>query len=118
VARHETHESHETRHETPAPRNEIRDEISRIVVLRACLEGAAQGHFDPDADIEPIRALLDQGCDLEADILPTVAREVPELPRPLRNWGAQWTEAINSSVVPAACSAFLIHRPWPRAGIA
>jgi hypothetical protein len=34
--------------------------------------------------------LLDQGCDLEADILPIVAREVPELPRPLRNWGAPW----------------------------
>jgi hypothetical protein len=42
------------------------------------------------ADITPIRALLDQGCDLEADVVPIVAREVPELPRPLRNWGAQW----------------------------
>ena len=38
----------------------------------------------------PILGLVDQGCDLEADILPTVARTVPELPRPLRNWGAQW----------------------------
>jgi hypothetical protein len=37
-----------------------------------------------------IRALLDQGCDLEADILPIVAREIPELPRPLKNWGAPW----------------------------
>ena len=27
---------------------------------------------------------------LEADILPTVARVVPELPRPLRGWGVQW----------------------------
>jgi hypothetical protein len=76
--------------ETPAPRNENRDEISRIVVLRACLEGVAAGHFDPAADVEPIRALLDQGCDLEADILPTVARTVPELPRPLKKWGAPW----------------------------
>jgi len=47
-------------------------------------------NHDPAADIAPIRALLDQGCDLEADVLPTVARTVPELPRPLRNWGAQW----------------------------
>ena len=38
----------------------------------------------------PIRALLAQGCDLEADVLPTVARTVPELRRPLKNWGAQW----------------------------
>jgi hypothetical protein len=26
-------------------------------------------------------ALLDQGCDLEADVLPIVARELPDLPR-------------------------------------
>jgi hypothetical protein len=45
---------------------------------------------DPDADVYPIQALLDQGCDLEADILPIVAREVPDLPRPLKNWGAPW----------------------------
>ena len=28
--------------------------------------------------------------DLEADILPIIAREVPELPRPLKKWGAPW----------------------------
>jgi hypothetical protein len=33
------------------------------------------------------RALLDRGCDFEADILPTVTRTVPELPRPLKRWG-------------------------------
>jgi hypothetical protein len=44
----------------------------------------------PAADLAPIRALLDQGCDLEAVILPIVARELPELPRPLKNWGAPW----------------------------
>jgi hypothetical protein len=77
-------------------RDEIRDEIPmarRMALgpaLRGRLEEAGQGHFDADADIEPIRALLDQGCDLELDILPVVAREVPELPRPLRNWGAPW----------------------------
>ena len=37
-----------------------------------------------------MRAVIEQGCDLDLDILPIVAREVPELPRPLRNWGAQW----------------------------
>jgi hypothetical protein len=87
------------------PRNEIRNEIPverrpeagrnrfRLVpteALRGRLLEAAQGHIDPMADVEPIRGLLDQGCDLEADVLPTVARTVPELPRPLRNWGAQW----------------------------
>jgi hypothetical protein len=52
--------------------------------------GDAQGHVDPAADIAPIEALLAQGCDLEADILPTVAGTVPDLPRPLKNWGAKW----------------------------
>jgi hypothetical protein len=51
---------------------------------------ASRGNVDPDAHIGTIRALLDQGCDLEADILPIVARDVPELPRPLKNWGVQW----------------------------
>jgi hypothetical protein len=51
---------------------------------------AAEGHVDPAADIGPIEALLDQGCNFELDVLPTVARTVPELPRPLKNWGAPW----------------------------
>jgi hypothetical protein len=42
------------------------------------------------ADLAPIRALLDQGCDLDGDFLPIVARELPELSRPLKNWGAPW----------------------------
>ena len=41
--------------------------------MRARLHGAAQGHVEPDLCVEPIRALLDKGCDLEADVLPTVA---------------------------------------------
>jgi hypothetical protein len=68
----------------------MRDEIPD---LRGRLEEAGQGHFDADADIAPIRALLDQGCDLEGDILPTVARTVPELPRPLKRWGAALASA-------------------------
>jgi hypothetical protein len=51
---------------------------------------AAHGNIDLNASTDPIRTLLEQGCDLEADILPVVAREVPELPRPLKNWGAPW----------------------------
>jgi hypothetical protein len=70
---------HETRHET-----------TDDVTLRRQLLHAGQGNVDLGADIEPIRALLDQGCDLEADILPIIAREVPELPRPLKKWGAPW----------------------------
>ena len=58
--------------------------------LRLCLEEAGGGHVDLTADIAPIRGLIDQGCDLEKDILPIVARELPDLPRPLKNWGAQW----------------------------
>jgi hypothetical protein len=60
------------------------------VTLRRWLLQAAQGNVDTWADISPIRALLDQGCDLEADVVPIVARELPELPRPLKNWGAPW----------------------------
>jgi hypothetical protein len=60
-----------------------------IIILRERLHEAAQGNVE-HLDIAPIEALLAQGCDLEADILPTVARTVPELPRPLKNWGAQW----------------------------
>ena len=60
------------------------------VTLRRQLLHAGQGNVDLWADVEPIRALLDQGCDLEADILPIIAREVPELPRPLKKWGAPW----------------------------
>jgi hypothetical protein len=41
------------------------------------LHEAAHWKIDPEADVEPIRALIAQGCDLEADILPTVARDVP-----------------------------------------
>jgi hypothetical protein len=51
---------------------------------------ACQANYDARASVEPIEALLALGCDLEADVLPTVARMVPELPRPLKNWGAQW----------------------------
>jgi hypothetical protein len=51
---------------------------------------AAHGNIDLNASTEPIHALLGQGCDLEADVVPIVAREVPELPRPLKNWGAVW----------------------------
>ena len=54
----------------------------------------AGGSFDPGADLEPIVALIrDQACDLEGDVLPIVARELPELGgvrRPLKNWGAPW----------------------------
>jgi hypothetical protein len=65
----------------------IRAMLSRS---RRLLNEAANGNVDPAADLALIQALVDQGCDLEADILPTVARTVPELPRPLKNWGAQW----------------------------
>jgi hypothetical protein len=41
--------------------------------------------------MSPIVQLLeDRGCDLDLDVLPVVAREVPDLPRPLKNWGSPW----------------------------
>jgi hypothetical protein len=59
--------------------------------LRERLQDAAQGNFDPMADIAPIRGLIvDQGCDLESDVVPVVAHLLRDLPRPLKNWGAPW----------------------------
>jgi hypothetical protein len=79
------------RAETPSfatPR--VRYEVVAAGGLRTRLIDASNGNIDALADISPIRALLEQGCDLEADILPVVARAVPELPQPLRNWGGVW----------------------------
>jgi hypothetical protein len=39
--------------------------------LKGLLVNAATWNVDREASVEPIRALLDQGCDLEPDILPT-----------------------------------------------
>jgi hypothetical protein len=65
--------------------------VKAMVALHVMLVDAARWNVDSDADVEPMRRLMfDKGCDLEADVLPTVARMVPELPRPLKNWGAQW----------------------------
>jgi hypothetical protein len=89
-------EGDETGDETPAPRNEIRNEIppaARMLLgpaLRQRLEEAGQGQIDPMADVGPIAGLIEDGCDLEADILPIIARDVPELPRPLKRWDAPW----------------------------
>jgi hypothetical protein len=54
--------------------------------LRTRLIDASNGNIDALADVAPVRALLDQGCDLEAVILPTVARTMRDLPRPLKRW--------------------------------
>jgi hypothetical protein len=58
--------------------------------LRVCLIDASNGNVDPQADITPILGLIAQGCDLDLDVLPVVARLVPDLPRPLKNWAAPW----------------------------
>jgi hypothetical protein len=50
--------------------------------IRVRLDEAAKWHIEPELDVEPIRS--------DTDILRTVARTVPELPRPLKSWGAQW----------------------------
>jgi hypothetical protein len=65
-------------------------EKTRGPSLKGLLVDAAGWNVDREADVAPILALIDQGCDLKADVLPTVARTVPELPRPLRSWAAKW----------------------------
>ena len=49
-----------------------------VASLKGLLVDAAGWNVDREADVAPILALIDQGCDLEADVLPTVARTVPE----------------------------------------
>jgi hypothetical protein len=73
----------------PPPNAVPRDETINIS-LRDRLIDASNGNMDALSDISPIRALIEQGCDLEADVVPIVAREIPELLRPLKNWGAPW----------------------------
>jgi hypothetical protein len=65
----------ETRVETPiqAPRDQIPYRLA-IEHLRGRLDHVAPGSFDPDADLQPIVGLISLGCDLEADVLPIVAR--------------------------------------------
>ena len=90
----------EIRNEIAAPdalRNEIRNETRNeipdgrppagFVTLWDRIQEVAAGHFDPEADMAPILVLLNQGCDLEADILPIIARDVPTLGRPLEALG-------------------------------
>jgi hypothetical protein len=72
--------------------------------IRGRLHGAAQGQIEPGADVAPICALIKQGCDLEADILPTVPRTVPELPRRSKtgvrrgSCGKSWRRASGGSI--------------------
>ena len=80
---------------------------SRAMVssLKELLVDAARHNVDLSAGEEPIRYLITRRpYDLEDDILPTVARTVPELPRPLRSWDAQVAYARDS------CRARPAHR--------
>ena len=84
----------ETRDETPAaqaPRDETCDEPPQVprdqIPYRLAMEhlqdrlrDATHGNFDPGANLEPIRARIVQGCDLEADVVPIVAHLLPDLP--------------------------------------
>jgi hypothetical protein len=62
--------------------------------IRARLEDIGRGHFAPAADLELIRALIDdQDCDLEADVLPILAHLAAARPvgaSAIRNLGAPW----------------------------
>jgi hypothetical protein len=68
-----------------APGEARAQEIGGVTLLSHLLTAADD---NGDGDITPILDLLDQGCSLDFDILPIVARMVPTLPRPLKSWGA------------------------------
>jgi hypothetical protein len=60
--------------------------------LLAQLIEAAGGNVQPVAiDTAPIAALLEQGCDLDLDVLPAVRQLIndPQQP-PLKSWGVPW----------------------------
>jgi hypothetical protein len=69
---------------TARPRYEVRGETHGDgafggpinINLQVRLIDASNGNCDPPVDVSPIRALLAQGCDLESDNLPVVAREM------------------------------------------
>jgi hypothetical protein len=50
--------------------------LTEIAHLQERLREASRGQVDVAADVAPIRVVLEQGCDLEADVLPIVARDV------------------------------------------
>ena len=62
-------------------------EDRRVASLKGLLVDAARWNVDREADVAPIRALLDQGCDLEADVVPTVARTNPRTAQPVGRLG-------------------------------
>jgi hypothetical protein len=52
--------------------------------IRGRLHGAAQGQVEPELDVEPIRALLDRGCDLESGGRPRKYKNRAECDRAYR----------------------------------
>jgi hypothetical protein len=76
--------------ERPADAGRNRFHLVSTEAIRGRLLDAAPARIDPLADVEPISGLLEQGCDLDLDVLPVVATWVSDLPRPLKNWGAPW----------------------------
>jgi hypothetical protein len=105
VRRNETDARNETSNETHVE-TDPGFAVESAEYLRTRL--LAHGNFDLSASIEPIRMLIAQGCDLERDILPVVASRVPELPRPLKNWGAHGSRA--TSWRPETCGSAAILR--------
>jgi len=55
------------------------------------LRNAAPGSISAGCtNVSAIKALLDEGCYLELDVLPTVRQRLPALGSPLKTWGAGW----------------------------
>jgi hypothetical protein len=74
------------------------DETNDVTLRRQLLQ-AGQANVDPWADISPIRALLEQGCGLEADV--ARARRLPP----------DWTPETSSALPSARRSARLRDTP-------
>jgi hypothetical protein len=70
------------------------DSLTPLSLLLA-LKHAANGNIQPACtDVEPIRDLLQQGCDLDLDVLPAVHDLLTHpLQPPLKRWSVPWLAA-------------------------
>jgi hypothetical protein len=70
------------------------DSLTPLSLLLA-LKHAANGNIQPACtDVEPIRDLLQQGCDLDLDILPAVRDLLTDpIQPPLKRWSVPWLAA-------------------------
>lgn len=92
--RHDVTTDHAERHSVTGDSNAVTGNGNAVALL-AKLKQVAHGNVHPAAtNTSAIAALLDQGCDLDLDVLPAVRHLLADpLQPPLRRWHAPWLVA-------------------------